>query len=390
MAREAQTKAERRRARSAAPAPERRLDARLARLELAVLDQSERTEESLEKLARATEAMDAAAAMERALGLRRENAVPVREPLVLICQAQRSGGTLLARLFDGHPQVHAHPHELHIGARRPHTWPDLPLDEEPEAWFSKLREERLADLFEKGKRRVPLKAIDRAEAERHYPFILPPSFQRSVFLDEVARRSPVGSEREILDCYMTSLFNAWLDNQNLGGDKRWVVAFSPRRAWGDGLKRFFSIYPDGRLVSILRDPWSWFSSALGRDPEADPASLLELWKRSVREMVDADRRFGEQLGVLRFDELVLDTETPMRGLANWLDIDFDERLTSPTFNGYPVGPNSSYETDKIGVVTDPVERYKQVLSDEQQELVRGECDALYQEALALAERRAAR
>jgi hypothetical protein len=324
--------------------------------------------------------------LQRALRPRRENVVAVREPLVLICQAQRSGGTLLARLFDGHPQCHAHPHELLIGYPKPHTWPELPLDEEPEVWFAKLKEGYLNTLFLKGRRKVPLKAPGE-KSKGSYPFILPPAFQRLLFVEEVGRRSPIESEREVLDCYMTSLFNAWLDNQNLrGAEKRWVVAFSPRRAWGEGLQRFFRIYPDGRLISILRDPLSWYTSAQGRDPEAEVEGLLELWKRSAREMLEADRRFGERFCVVRFDELVLDTAGTMRRLADFLGIDFDPQLAIPTFNGYPVGPNSSYETSHTGVLTEPVERYKKLLSDEQQELIRSECDELYQQALTLTQR----
>ena len=107
---------------------------RLSRLERAVESQAVRSEELLWKVMLAAEAMEdaerswrtaAGASLEGetaqglalALQLRRTNVVPVREPLVLICQAQRSGGTLLARLFDAHPQCHAHPHELHIGAQ---------------------------------------------------------------------------------------------------------------------------------------------------------------------------------------------------------------------------------------------------------------------------------
>ena len=44
-----------------------------------------------------------------------EHTRPVTSPLVLISQVQRSGGTLLSQLFDGHPELHAHPHELKIG-----------------------------------------------------------------------------------------------------------------------------------------------------------------------------------------------------------------------------------------------------------------------------------
>jgi hypothetical protein len=322
--------------------------------------------------------------LERGLELRRENAARIDQPLALISQAQRSGGTLLARLFDGHPQCHVHPHELHIGDKRPHVWPELPLDGEPEGWFERLREEQLGQLFARGRREVPLKKQPGRAGEKYYPFILPPAFQRRLFLDEVERRGPIGSEREILDCYMTSLFNAWLDNQNLRGpDKRWVVAFSPRRAWDERLDKFFEIYPDGRLISILREPLGWYASAQGRSAAADPEELLELWNRSVSEMLDARERYPERVSIVQFEELVLDTEAAMRRLADFLRIDFDPQLTAPTFNRHPIGANSSYPVRGTGIVTDPIERHRELLSPERQDLVRRRCEEPYRKALAL-------
>jgi hypothetical protein len=411
-----QTKAERRQARAARQRQAREPDAepvdaseaspawdgiesRLADIEHALAGQGKRIERTLKQLA-STEARDtvpralrrapdgpAAASLARPLSVRRENVMPVDQPLALICQAQRSGGTLLGRLFDGHPQCHAHPHELHIGDRRPHIWPSLGLDEKPEVWFANLEEDRLGQMFEKGRRQIPLKAPGERPDESYYPFLLPPAFQRLIFMQEVERRAPITSERQILDCYMTSLFNAWLDNQNLrGAEKRWVVAFSPRRAWGDGLQKLFELYPDGRLISILRDPESWFSSAQGRDPEADPEALLELWKRSAHEMVEAKGRYGDLVYVLRFDELVRDTEATMRPLAGFLGIEYDPILATPTFNSYPVGANSSFEVRSTGVLSDPVERYKEVLSDEQRRWILDECEELYEQAQALVDR----
>jgi hypothetical protein len=278
-----------------------------------------------------------------------------------------------------------HPHELLIGYPKPHTWPQLGLDEDPETWYAKLKEAYLSTLFKKGRRTIPMKAPGE-KSKGSYPFLLPPAFQRLLFLQEVERRAPITSERQILDAYMTSLFNAWLDNQNLrGAEKRWVVAFSPRRAWGEGREKLFELYPDGRLISILRDPLSWYTSAQGRDPEADPEALLELWKRSAREMVEAKSRYADSVFVVRFDELVRDTEPTMRGLADFLQIDFDPVLTTPTFNGYPVGANSSYEVRSTGVVTDPVERYKELLSTEQRDRILGECEELHEEAGKLVE-----
>jgi len=62
----------------------------------------------------------------RQLGrVRTDHVVRVREPMVLVSQIQRSGGTLLSRLFDGHPECHAHPYELKIGHKA--RWPKLDL-----------------------------------------------------------------------------------------------------------------------------------------------------------------------------------------------------------------------------------------------------------------------
>ena len=368
-------KAERRQARAADPGP---LLAEIGR-ELAAL--TERSEEILARL----DGVGSDGGLGHALDLRREHVVPVDQPLALICQAQRSGGTLLGRLFDGHPQCHAHPHELHIGDRRPHVWPELPLERDPQAWFATLQEDKVRNLFEKGRRRIPLKVAAEGKEDPSYPMVLPPAVQRQIFLDEVERRQPISSEREILDAYMTSLFNAWLDNQNLRGvEKRWVVAFSPRRAWGDGLAKFFELYPDGRLISIIRDPLSWYTSAQGRDPEADTESLLEAWKRSANEMLRAAGEYGPRVHIVRFDELLTDTPATMRALAEFLEIEFDEVLTTPTFNGYPVGANSSYVVTETGVVSDPVERYRELLSEEQQTLIKERCEELYEAVLAVA------
>jgi hypothetical protein len=186
---------------------------------------------------------------------------------------------------------------------------------------------------------------------------------------------------------MTSLFNAWLDNQNLyQPDKRWVVAFAPRLAWEDGRESFFSTYPDGRLVSIIRDPYSWFTSARGRVKEEEIESeerMLSLWRKSAEEMLAAKSSKGDQVFIVGFDELINDTEATMRRLADYLGIDFEPVLTTPTFNLNPVGANSSYGAPGPGVHKDPLTRHEQLLSDEQRAAIDTECRKLYEQVLAV-------
>ena len=69
---------------------------------------------------------------------------------MLVSQIERSGGTLLSRLFDGHPECHAHPRELEIGyPNKKRHWPPIDLAR-PENWFEMLHETHVGKYRRKG------------------------------------------------------------------------------------------------------------------------------------------------------------------------------------------------------------------------------------------------
>src|SRR5688572_13947037 len=75
--------------------------------------------------------------------------VRVDQPLCLVSQVQRSGGSLLSQLFDGHPALHAHPSELRIGYPRAKTdWPSAELLlGAPTNAFRRLHDEKTTSTF---------------------------------------------------------------------------------------------------------------------------------------------------------------------------------------------------------------------------------------------------
>ena len=62
-------------------------------------------------------------------------------------------------------------------------------------------------MFDHGHRRMPTKG-KQPKASEVYPFLLSPSLQQSLFESEIEKRGVITSERQILDSYLTSLFNA--------------------------------------------------------------------------------------------------------------------------------------------------------------------------------------
>ena len=286
-----------------------------------------------------------------------QNFSPVTSPLALISQIQRSGGTLLAQLFDGHPEIHAHPHELKIGKPKKYNWPKIDLKDDFERWFHILFEDDTIEHFKGGYRK------ERKQDET-FSFIFLPSLQKKIFLKYLESVESI-TLRHAFDAYMTSYFGAWLNYQSCHRQKKYVTAFAARLAIDqNNMRSFFEVYPDGRLISIIRDPKNWFPSALRhneyikRDKYTDMSVALSQWRESAMATLRNKKTYGERVCIIRFEDLIGKTEAVMRSLAEFLDIEFDRSLLIPTFNGFPIKANTSFESEQHGIMKSTLARHK--------------------------------
>jgi hypothetical protein len=313
------------------------------------------------------------------LAARRHDLVRVDQPLLLITQAQRSGGTLLQRLLDGHPECHVLPFQFRsIDSTIREGWTD------PDAVWNALYDPKLAGRFRRGHRQRKHRVLQDDEV---YPFSLPPDLQRKIYRECVDRLDEVGT-RDLVTCYLTSFFNAWLDYRNLEGPKRWVVAFEPAVARGAARRSYVRhLYPDGRIVSIVRDPWSWYASASRWEQRwSDRERALEHWCRVADGTRSWKRKAGADLRLVTFEDLLQRTEETMRRLAAWLEIEFVPSLLQPTFNGNEIGANSSFGDIEAGVSTRPLDRAREQLEAADSEYIELAAGPLYRRLLRRVDR----
>ena len=248
------------------------------------------------------------------------------QPLVLITQIQRSGGTLISQLFDGHPQICAHPHELHIGRPMKWHWPNLKMNDLPQTLLTFLYEKRLEKFMQTGY--VKPGSNPYATKEIH-PFSFNSSLQQAAFLQAV-KLAPAQSQRDILNAFFTSFFAAWSD-VSVGADKKFITAFCPRVLMvPDSTERYIRDYPDGHIISSVRDPRTWYASSRRHSKDyKDVRNAISQWKLSTERVIRLKKERPNYIFVTTYERLVSDTEKIMRNMASFLGSIFSNHFSCP-------------------------------------------------------------
>jgi hypothetical protein len=197
-----------------------------------------------------------------------------------------------------------------------------------------------------------------ARAQQRLKFNYSPIEHYQAFVRLLA---PEASQRTFLDTYFSSFFQAWVPGT---GKARYVAGFVPRIAMHEpSIPDFFKDYPDGRLISILRDPADWFASRRAHTKQGqvrydNVEEEMSLWNRMAQLALNYRSAYGEQFLLLSFKELVTDRESTMRRVCSWCGIEFDPCLLEQTFDGGPISPSTNFD--------DPIERLAEAVLDRKQ------------------------
>jgi hypothetical protein len=223
-----------------------------------------------------------------------------------------------------------------IGYPEEHTWPKIDLSDPPARWFEILFEDIVSEYNREGYKKEK-------EDEQTFPFVFISSLQREIFLNYFDSVQSI-TMRHIFNAYMTSYFGAWLNNQNYYGPKKFITAYALRLGMiKENVESFFEVYPDGRLISVVRNPKSWFLAAKKRWPAkyTDGGKASHEWNEGVQVMLRSKEQYGDCVCLIQFEDLLRKNEAVMRYLTEFLGTAFDDILLTPTFNKFPVKADRS-------------------------------------------------
>jgi hypothetical protein len=257
----------------------------------------------------------------------------IDKDLVLIGQIQRSGATLLSQLFDDHSELLNYPSEL-ILTEPKYDWSKnlnfSTIEQNPA-----LKQNIITQNYEK----LSKGKIDHKTRNK---FIFNPFIEKKII-----KSIKTNDLRSNFNAYFTAFFNAFINyNNNKNNKKKFITAFLPRFIMIDeNIDLFFQIYPNGKLINIIRDPRSWLISAKNHSRSyEDTVASLELWKKSCENSLKYKNKYKNKIFLIKFDDLIKNTEMTMRKICSKININFEESLLPPTFNGKLINSDSSFKS----------------------------------------------
>lgn len=256
----------------------------------------------------------------------------IDKELILIAQIQRSGGTLLGQLLDNHSELLNYPSEL--------VFTNPKWDWNKNFNFSSLNNSSLKrDIISQNYKKLSRGKISHIIRNK---FIFNPFIEKKIFKSFKAI-----DLRSKFNAYFTAFFNSFINYNNNNNIKKFITAFLPRFIIIDkNIDLFFQIYPNGKLICIIRDPRSWLISAKkhSRRIYGNTLASLELWKKSCENSLKFKNKYFKKIILIKFDDLIKNRKNIMRKICLEININFEEILLYPTFNGNFINSNSSHKS----------------------------------------------
>ena len=195
--------------------------------------------------------------------------------------------------------------------------------------------------------------------------------------------------RDYFNSFFTALFNAWQNYQNLYGKKRYIVGQMTLRQPGlyrQNHDNFRSVYPEGKMVFMARQPEDWLASAIhlrfSTPFSQNPHEIISYYKTIMKQAIELAEQ--DDFIVFEFEDLVLKPENTMKQFAAKIGISWNEQLLSPTFNGAPFYQNSSFQNKRQSAIDPAVLGRGKQLDPSVSHAIDSEAQELYRQLLTYA------
>jgi hypothetical protein len=333
---------------------------------------------------------------------------------IYIGTINRSGGSLLTRLFDGKEGIASYPLEWdwHLDKKLYPFYVALPGAPTFIAKYSSsinknalkfhgLVEEKEDVIHKWGKEKSDSIGVRKNYLEKSFYQNIKTDFNYKQYIDDIKMKSlDANCLKDIYDIKHKAYFDAWKHGMNLDSISH-VTWNDSNGLFLNNIDDYFNEFQGSTFIHPIRDIFGYVSSEKTRITRRfygsrrfqrgvkmpnffvknfnhyDIDALIRCWNVSVTRAVLLQEKYGvnSDFIVYRYENLLTDTKNVMKYICKKNNIKFTNNLLSPTLMGQPWRGNS-HQGKQTGVNSDLAHYFKKVLTKAEINKINGNCGDL--------------
>ena len=325
----------------------------------------------------------------------------------------RSGGSLLCRLFDSHPEVASYPVEVpfpvnntispHIGhyTGYPYTIPEPQTMKNQDVFqVLDIPLKKKKPVHRWGKESSDLLGVRKNYLEKAYYETVDTDFDYERFIDLLrGLTNGEASFKDIWNARHIAYFKAW-DNNRHAGEMKYVVTHASSGLYLSNFGNFFSEFEDSFFVCSIRDVTGYIASektrlarlyfGSRRFPKVrlpskllltfnnyDLSAYIGAWTSAMTRIRILQEKYADtgRFLVYRYENLMRDTKAVMQTLCDKTGLPYRQCLLVPTIAGEPWGGNS-HQGKQTGINRKLTRAYENVLNQDEIRRIESACGDL--------------
>lgn len=287
----------------------------------------------------------------------------LRDHPIFICGHPKAGTSLLRAVFDSHPQLIVYPEETIFFRRFLPQAQGLDMNEQLD-----LAARSILHIF-KWNQQKP----DPSQAKfpgRDYSTI---PFEA---VNQAMRQIAAQRWQHAGDTLSAAILAFGQVSGQTTPETRCWIEKSPYNEYFSA--QIFTWWPEARCIHIIRDPRDNYVSYRRKHATWSPEFFAANWRRSTQAGLNNQQQYGAQRYlILRYEDLAQTPDVTLPKLIEFLGIDWNPSLTSPTRAGTQWQGNSMFADQFQAISAAPIARWKEQLPAQEAAVI----DLLTQPAL---------
>ena len=289
----------------------------------------------------------------------------LRDHPIFICGHPKSGTTLLVALLDSHPQILVYPDEtIFFRGLLPH------FHNSDYSEKLSLAERFLLHYFD-----PPSSSDLNEELPSDLSLDITPYIQYAESCRQMEKLLSAEQFRHDGDFLSAAVLAFGQVQQKITPQVRYWVEKTPYNEYF--ADKIFSWWQKARCIQVVRDPRDNYTTYRRKHPQLSAERFSRSWSTSLKAGLKNQKRFGDdRYLILKYEDLTQDPEGVLAEIINFLQIEDDPILRTPTKNGVLWQGNSMFNERFSGISSRPLGRWKNELNPADLAVIETACRSL--------------